>query len=113
MLKGLIETNKDKVVAIGECGLDYDRLNFCQAEVQKKYFEAQLDLSGLFELPLFLHCRAAATDMLEILKKNQDKLCSSKGKGTIQPGLSLLPSGNFFLALNRSHQFLLKIVRIL
>ena len=79
MLKGLIETNKDKVVAIGECGLDYDRLNFCQADVQKKYFEAQLDLSGLFELPLFLHCRAAATDMLDILKKNQDKLCSSKG----------------------------------
>ena len=68
-LKGLIETNKDKVVAIGECGLDYDRLNFCQTDVQKKYFEAQLDLSGLFELPLFLHCRAAASDMLEILKK--------------------------------------------
>ena len=34
------------------------------------------------------------------------------GKGTIQPGLRLLPSGNFFLALNRSHHFLLKKVRI-
>ena len=30
------------------------------------------------------------------------------GKGTIHPGLRLLPSGNFFLALNRSHHFLLK-----
>ena len=29
-------------------------------------------------------------------------------KGTIQPGLRLVPSGNFFLALNRSHHFLLK-----
>ena len=29
-------------------------------------------------------------------------------KGTIQPGLRLLPSGNFFLALNRSHHFFLK-----
>ena len=28
-------------------------------------------------------------------------------KGTIHPGLRLLPSGNFFLALNRSHHFLL------
>ena len=29
-------------------------------------------------------------------------------KGTIQPGLRLVPSGNFFLALNRSHHFLFK-----
>ena len=30
-----------------------------------------------------------------------------ENKGTIHPGLRLLPSGNFFLALNRSHHFLL------
>ena len=32
--------------------------------------------------------------------------------GTIQPGLRLVPSGNFFLALNRSHHVLLTKVRI-
>lgn len=31
-----IEEHKDKVVAIGEIGLDYDRLHFCEADVQKK-----------------------------------------------------------------------------
>ena len=29
-------------------------------------------------------------------------------KGTIHPGLRLVPSGNFFLALNRSHHFVKK-----
>ena len=34
------------------------------------------------------------------------------GKGTIQPGIRLVLSGNFFLALNRNHHFLFKKVRI-
>ena len=35
-------------------------------------------------------------------------LTKNATKGTIHPSLRLLPSGNFFLALNRSHHFLLK-----
>lgn len=36
-LDELITNNKDRIVAIGELGLDYDRLNWCDKDTQKRY----------------------------------------------------------------------------
>lgn len=69
-----IEENKSKVVAIGEIGLDYDRLHFCEPDVQKKYFEKQLELADTYNLPLFLHCRSAHDDLIKIIESNQKKI---------------------------------------
>lgn len=69
-----IGNSREKVTAIGEIGLDYDRLQFCEKETQKKFFERQLDLADQFDLPLFLHCRAAHEDLFEILSRNKEKI---------------------------------------
>lgn len=36
-LTDVIKNNQTKVVAIGECGLDNQRLHFCSSAVQEKY----------------------------------------------------------------------------
>jgi TatD DNase family protein len=70
----LVQDNPEKVVAIGECGLDYDRTHFSPKWTQKKYFDKQLELPKLTKKPLFLHCRNAYADFGEILKKHHADL---------------------------------------
>lgn len=70
----LAHNNKNKIIAIGEMGLDYDRLQFCSKEVQKKYFKMQLSLCTKLKLPMFLHCRNAAEDFVSILREHKDIL---------------------------------------
>jgi len=59
------ELAKDpKVVAIGECGLDYFRTT---GQCQRKRFELQIALAQKLNKALVVHCRNAHEDMLAIL----------------------------------------------
>lgn len=58
-----------KVVAIGEIGLDYYWEDYPPREVQKKYFEAQIELAMKHGYPVVVHDREAHGDCLEIARK--------------------------------------------
>lgn len=56
-----------KVVAVGECGLDYFR-NFSPRDAQLDAFRAQLQIAADTGLPVFLHQRDAHDDFVEVLE---------------------------------------------
>ena len=59
--------DRDKVIAIGEIGLDY-YWNKENHEIQKKWFVRQMDLAKETGLPIIVHSRDAAKDTLDIMK---------------------------------------------
>lgn len=63
---------EDKVVAIGEIGLDYHYEGYDPA-LQQELFEAQLILAKRLELPVVIHSRDATADCMRILQKHRPR----------------------------------------
>ena len=84
-----------RVVAVGECGLDYSRLAdisdvYAEKARQKKLFETQIDFAIEKDLPLMIHCRDsdktladAHRDLLNILSEKKKKIAGSNLRGNI------------------------------
>ncbi len=66
-LKELAENN-EKVIALGEMGLDYYR-DITPKDKQWKFFEKQIELAQELELPIVIHSRSANEDTIKILKE--------------------------------------------
>ncbi|MEI7026896.1 TatD family hydrolase [Paenibacillus sp. y28] len=62
-----------EVVAIGECGLDYNR-DFSPRSAQIACFTAQVELACRTGLPLFLHDREAHHDFMKVLREHKAQL---------------------------------------
>ena len=74
-LKQIEEIAKqDKVIAIGEIGLDYywDKEEAAKGK-QKEFFIKQIEIANKLDLPISIHCREAIDDCLQILKNNPVK----------------------------------------
>lgn len=59
----------DKIVAVGEIGLDYYR-NLSPKQIQKKVFAKQIEVAKEHNLPIVVHDRDAHEDVMDILKEH-------------------------------------------
>jgi TatD DNase family protein len=91
-----------KVVAIGECGLDYyyrpkgETKKKLFKEEQRKVFIKQLDLAEELNLPVIIHCRSAFDDVFEILSKRKMKGVLHCFTGTKEEAERFLSLGFYF-----------------
>ncbi len=90
-----------KVVAIGECGLDYYRLGEETKERQKEAFLKQIALAHEVRKPLMIHCRNAFADLVAVLQATSYQLQASAGvihffAGTVDDARALLNLGFSF-----------------
>ncbi|CAM1503954.1 Fc.00g015450.m01.CDS01 [Cosmosporella sp. VM-42] len=78
-------SEKTHLVAMGEFGLDYDRLHYCSKTIQLHSFAAQLKVAAELkpQLPLFLHSRAAHPDFVACLKEAFGEKLEKLDKGGV------------------------------
>lgn len=67
-LEDIAKTASKKLVAIGECGLDY-YYNHSNKDDQRHAFETQIKLALALDLPMIFHVREAFDDFIDITNK--------------------------------------------
>lgn len=95
-LMQVIQERPSRVVAVGECGLDYDRTHFCSVEDQKPGFVAQFEIAEQTGLPLFLHDRNTRGDFAKILRENRSRF----SKGVVHSFTGTLEDLQTYLSLD-------------
>jgi TatD DNase family protein len=101
-----------KVVAVGECGLDYYRMDAGGGEAgekekkskQRQAFLAHIQLAAEVEKPLMIHCREAYADLRDILQSEARNL-KSDNPGVIHFFCGTIEEARQFLDLGFSFTF--------
>ena len=69
-IEEILKSDKqNKIVAIGEIGLDY-YWNKENKNIQKQVFIKQIELANKYDLPIVIHTREAIDDTIAIIKEN-------------------------------------------
>ncbi len=95
-----IEDNlvNDKVIAIGEIGLDY-HYSKENKEEQIKLFELQLELAEKYHRPVIVHSREATLDTINILKKYKVKGVIHSFSGSLETAREYIKMG-YLIGIN-------------
>lgn len=104
-LQALLDSPSEPLVALGECGLDYARLEHSPRDLQLKWFESHFTRLTT-DLPMFLHLREALPDFLSILARHRSVFEARGGvvhsfTGSVAEAQALLDfSPKLFIGLN-------------
>jgi TatD DNase family protein len=96
-----------KAVAIGECGLDYYRMQDdtrYERDRQKRLFEGHVACAVEVGKPLMIHCRAAHNEMIDILQSKKREY-GDKLQGNIHFFTASLDIAQKYFALDFSVSF--------
>ena len=89
-----VKIEKEKPIAIGECGLDYVKVK--DQNTQRFFFDEQVALATRFDLPLIIHSVHATEDVTDLLKSY------SKSRGVIHAYSGSLQQAENLLKINFS-----------
>jgi TatD DNase family protein len=89
--------NHEKVVAIGEIGLDYYR-DYTPKKIQRTIFNLQLEFAAEIGLPVIVHNREASDEIVQMLVGWQTVLMSEGSRLANQPGVLHSFSGTLEMA---------------
>jgi TatD DNase family protein len=96
---------EQKVVAIGEIGLDYYR-EYTPRELQRSIFSRQLEFAEKIGYPVIVHNRDASDDITDLLINWQKDLKKNQSKLTDHPGVLHSFSGSVEMAAHMAaHHF--------
>lgn len=102
-LLNTIKNNPKNIVAIGECGLDYDRTHFCPIDVQKRFFKVHFSLAKETGLPMILHNRNTNNDFINMVKEHRDMFSTGvvhSFTGSVEEALIITNDLNLFIGFN-------------
>ncbi len=112
----LIEKNRDKIVGVGECGLDYHWEKDPQKrEEQKKIFQKFIDIAKKTKLPLVIHSWDAEQDCFEMVKDSGLRCVFHCFSGSRELAQHILDNGFWIsvstqVCFSKNHKKLVKII---